>query len=805
MSKQERSHRQRVKRDSSAERARSLSPFPASSSENDIWTSLDVTETIIRESRDRLAHNDTLDRRNIYNGTSTKLEKLVERVVASGGGVGGLSNSGTMKSPGSSLLQEEEINLIAILAGACEDHGLLILEPYEMKLLPTKASLRGLVQLVCTPPCVAPLSSPISVWLPRLVLLYHPCLLASSALLRGLFEYFDFGNFMTKCHVLDVLHLWILLFYEDLQEEKELLQEFLCAPPTNPSEITHLGVRQSTIRLALAQRSGLTRSIMMNQEFKGSSIEHEWLPSAAVMSRAFFWRDANNFLKIQPRELIDKRWTRKDKEKRAPHVLAMAEEFNKRTFWVGSQILGSSDTTTRVETLKFFINLARKSYRMRNFYCAYALIVGMSLGPLLRVKEMWKDLPRKHKKFMKKAKMLRADMSKNFMLYRAEYASKDCAQVPHLQVLMRDLFLIEEIGGDLASGPYAVDDPIQIPFHKYAKHWREVCDAFRCMNHLQNKLREKALIATEDMELEEKKCEQFYCVGLEKALDEDQLWERSYECEARVQRSDAISPTTLTSIDAAIVSTTAFSSSTLPVSASSPAILDISKEEEEEGSPLLPVSPSHIRMRSAPVVATELRALSSTAPSSTSSSTHKRTKSSSSIPSPSSLKHVDGCNSFASSSSSPPHHSLSNPPLLPPDISVASTTSSCSASLASSSSYFFPCSSSSSSSIDFLDHKHDNDTKGDEDTSLPDSMNALEYHFAQLKHARQTRKATLKPAQATSDRVAASLQRIRALAENSDTFAADNWGMQQQRRVHASLLRAHSNQHTSTLHKVVAR
>jgi len=92
--------------------------------------------------------------------------------------------------------------------------------------------------------------------------------------------------------------------------------------------------------------------------------------------------------------------------------------------------------------LKRFINLAKKLQEMRNFNSLMAVLAGLNMAPVRRLKKMWKKIT-KGKKFLQEAEKMMAPVH-NFNSYRVLLATSSPPLVPLVVVHQRDLLFISE-------------------------------------------------------------------------------------------------------------------------------------------------------------------------------------------------------------------------------------------------------------------------------------------------------------------------------------------------------------------------
>ncbi|ETO26554.1 Ras guanine nucleotide exchange factor [Reticulomyxa filosa] len=68
--------------------------------------------------------------------------------------------------------------------------------------------------------------------------------------------------------------------------------------------------------------------------------------------------DFKIFKNIQKRECLGQAWKKKDRDKRAPNVMAMIEQFNKVSKWIQVLILTASSLRERTKVLKKCVEVA---------------------------------------------------------------------------------------------------------------------------------------------------------------------------------------------------------------------------------------------------------------------------------------------------------------------------------------------------------------------------------------------------------------------------------------------------------------
>lgn len=260
------------------------------------------------------------------------------------------------------------------------------------------------------------------------------------------------------------------------------------------------------------------------EEEKDDDTDWMFKLSAQEIAKYLQHVDASAFASLakNPRELVAKKWTKTltDGSSGSPNVMALIDQYNERTFWAASMVLSKEKENSRANTLKRMIHVAYKCWKMGNWYSAFALFSGISLSPVGRLKKTWFRLP---KKTMKRYHLLQnvLDGKKNYSNYRGllqKGLKKREPMLPHLALLLKDLFQLEEI-------PTINKEENAINFHKYTKQWQQVSIFLQFQMYVKQ-------AATEQPE-SHSKLEEEYKKSVSYNLDEEGMWERSQTLEPR--------------------------------------------------------------------------------------------------------------------------------------------------------------------------------------------------------------------------------------------------------------------------------
>jgi len=246
--------------------------------------------------------------------------------------------------------------------------------------------------------------------------------------------------------------------------------------------------------------------------------------SPKTLAHAMTMVDFNNFLAIYPREFVNKEWSRKETcEYKSPNILRMVDIFNKRSYWVASEILNREDPVLRTKMIRIFIDTAHECMKLTNWYAVFALVNGLGLTPVHRLKADWARLSNASKMLFERLRDDVTSSAKNNRSYRKllrEGLGKP--QIPHLAVTLKDCFQLEELPSkDEMTG--------KINFSKFMKQYSQLADVFQCQR-LNYHLGDDPSLLNVCIVLD---------VAYSRLLSEKKLWSRSYRFEPKEKKQAA--------------------------------------------------------------------------------------------------------------------------------------------------------------------------------------------------------------------------------------------------------------------------
>ncbi|XP_048189968.1 rap guanine nucleotide exchange factor 6 [Perognathus longimembris pacificus] len=166
--------------------------------------------------------------------------------------------------------------------------------------------------------------------------------------------------------------------------------------------------------------------------------------STIEMATQLSMRDFDLFRNIEPTEYIDDLF-KLDSKRGNAHLKEFEDIVNQETFWVASEILTESNQLKRMKIIKHFIKIALHCRECKNFNSMFAIISGLNLAPVARLRGTWEKLPSKYEKHLQDLQDL-FDPSRNMAKYRNILSSQSMQPpiIPLFPVVKKDMTFLHE-------------------------------------------------------------------------------------------------------------------------------------------------------------------------------------------------------------------------------------------------------------------------------------------------------------------------------------------------------------------------
>lgn len=155
-------------------------------------------------------------------------------------------------------------------------------------------------------------------------------------------------------------------------------------------------------------------------------------------------RDFELFRNIESTEYVDDLF-KLDSSTGSGNLKQFEEVINQETFWVATEILKEPNALKRMKTIKHFIKIALHCRECKNFNSMFAIISGLNLAPIARLRSTWEKLPSKYEKLFSDLQDV-FDPSRNMAKYRNTLSSQSMQPpiIPLFPVVKKDLTFLHE-------------------------------------------------------------------------------------------------------------------------------------------------------------------------------------------------------------------------------------------------------------------------------------------------------------------------------------------------------------------------
>ncbi|KAG2225431.1 hypothetical protein INT45_010067, partial [Circinella minor] len=180
------------------------------------------------------------------------------------------------------------------------------------------------------------------------------------------------------------------------------------------------------------------------------------------MARQLTIMDFGLYRSIQPSECLDKAWSSSDKSK-GVHIRQSIEYNNQVTMWVSDSILCQTDIKKRVNTIKYWVQVAEKCcQQLHSFNTCMAILSAFESSAIARLSRTWEVAGSRVQQTLNGMREIFAS-NKNFAKYRTLVHSVNPPCIPFLGVYLQDLTFIED------GNPHMLKNTELINFAKLAK------------------------------------------------------------------------------------------------------------------------------------------------------------------------------------------------------------------------------------------------------------------------------------------------------------------------------------------------
>ncbi|KAJ5935587.1 hypothetical protein N7466_005134 [Penicillium verhagenii] len=236
---------------------------------------------------------------------------------------------------------------------------------------------------------------------------------------------------------------------------------------------------------------------------------------AKELARQLTIMEAHVFAKIQPKELLNKSWQKKQSftdPEPAPNIRGLIQYSNQLSNWVGALILAESEMKKRAQIIGHLVNIANVCHELQNYSAVVSILSGFQSAPIYRLTRTWAIVTEKCCNILRPLQALTSS-THNYGAYRRALRTAVPPCIPFLGLYLKDLTFIED--GNQALTPEGL-----INFHKYTMLAASVDEIQR--------FKEAPYCLQPVPELQE-----FLASKLQSATGLDEMWDRSCELEPK--------------------------------------------------------------------------------------------------------------------------------------------------------------------------------------------------------------------------------------------------------------------------------
>lgn len=153
--------------------------------------------------------------------------------------------------------------------------------------------------------------------------------------------------------------------------------------------------------------------------------------------------DFEIFSRIRPKECLNQSWAKENRAQQAPNIHAIIQRFNTFSSWVGTTVVQQEDVKKRADIITKFIKIAEKLDELNDFNGVYAVISGLNLSGIYRLKKTWELIKPEDKQMYDQLSLL-LSRDKNFKHIRTKIKQINPPCIPYVGLYLTDLTFIED-------------------------------------------------------------------------------------------------------------------------------------------------------------------------------------------------------------------------------------------------------------------------------------------------------------------------------------------------------------------------
>ncbi|KAJ3447254.1 guanine nucleotide exchange factor [Anaeramoeba flamelloides] len=268
---------------------------------------------------------------------------------------------------------------------------------------------------------------------------------------------------IVQTHIVRFCLIWVQIFFSDFRQDNKLTKLMLnLISCTSTSQFEN--IREISRSINFKFNLKLRNKIDPEDEYKVSIIDKETPEPILPMKKTINWKaitfiDLNEiglarqmtlfemglFQRIEAKEFIKKRWSKKDK-KLTPNLIEMIQRFNNTSLWIVSTILSYEKVKMRSQIITKFIKCGKESIRLGNFNTAMEIVAGLNNSAIRRLRKSWALVLEEEIKDFEDFSVLLSSRknSQNLRNAISEIDKNQKPLLPYLGMFLSDLTFIED-------------------------------------------------------------------------------------------------------------------------------------------------------------------------------------------------------------------------------------------------------------------------------------------------------------------------------------------------------------------------
>jgi hypothetical protein len=278
-------------------------------------------------------------------------------------------------------------------------------------------------------------------------------------------EYEYFQNVREKhirLKVLGVLNFWIQEHYSDFENNHELRELVRTHLKTTFSDLPFYEKFSKTILERLTKEE-IKATRLKSQEFRlpkffddkaeMKKFQENFLDQDDhKIAEQITWKDYEIFRRIHPRECLNQNWTKTNKSKLAPNIVALIDRYNCINNWAQTFILSNENERNRAQCLAKIIKLAECFKNQSNFNALAAIYYALESNAVHRLRKTWDSIPTKIRAIWDDIKTNLFSNKHNSKNLRKALDTQSPPCVLYIGLFLKDLTFFEDGNPDTLKG-----------------------------------------------------------------------------------------------------------------------------------------------------------------------------------------------------------------------------------------------------------------------------------------------------------------------------------------------------------------